>query len=89
MLEADAALLVRLTALVHRAVGMTRSVHDNYEVGLVDDPAVGTRFDTLSRELGDAFVAVELPGRKHSTLTAHRQQVAVDRVLAFFRDTLL
>jgi dienelactone hydrolase len=54
-----------------------------------DDPAVGTRFDTLTRELGDAFIAVELPGRKHSTLTAHRQQVAVDRVLAFLRDTLL
>lgn len=53
------------------------------------DPAVGTRFDTLTRELGDAFIRVELPGKKHSTLTAHRQQVAVDRVLAFFRDKLL
>ncbi|MGI3780892.1 MAG: dienelactone hydrolase family protein [Janthinobacterium lividum] len=54
-----------------------------------DDPAVGTRFETLTRELGDAFVRVELPGRQHSTLTAHRQQEAVDRVLEFFRDTLL
>jgi dienelactone hydrolase len=54
-----------------------------------DDAAVGTRFDTLTQELGDAFVRVELPGRKHSTLTAHRSQEAVDRVLAFFRDTLL
>lgn len=54
-----------------------------------DDPAVGTRFETLTRELGDAFVRVELPGRKHSTLTAHRQQAAVDRVLAFLRDVLL
>lgn len=54
-----------------------------------DDPAVGTRFDTLTRELGDAFVRVELPGRKHSTLTAHKQQVAVDRVLEFLRDVLL
>jgi len=54
-----------------------------------DDPAVGTRFDTLSRELGDAFLRVELPGRKHSTLTAHRQEEAVDRVLAFLRETLL
>lgn len=58
-------------------------------VKYADDPAVGTRFETLTREIGDAFVRVELPGRKHSTLTAHRQQVAVDRVLAFFRDTLL
>jgi dienelactone hydrolase len=54
-----------------------------------DDPTVGTRFETLTAEIGDAFVRVELPGKKHSTLTAHRQQVAVDRVLEFFRDTLL
>jgi dienelactone hydrolase len=53
------------------------------------DPAVGTRFETLTRELGDAFIRVEFPGRKHSTLTAHRQQEGVDAVLAFFRDKLL
>ena len=54
-----------------------------------DDPTVGTRFETLTGEIGDAFIRVELPGRKHATLTAHRQQEAVDRVLAFFRDKLL
>src|SRR6476619_7500009 len=48
------------------------------------DPATGTRFETLTRELGEHFVRVELEGRGHATLTAHRQQVAVDRVLAFF-----
>jgi len=53
------------------------------------DLAVGTRFDTLTRELGDAFIRVEFPGRKHSTLTAHRQQEGVDRVLAFFREKLV
>jgi dienelactone hydrolase len=53
------------------------------------DPAVGTRFDTLTRELGEAFLRVEFPGRKHSTLTAHRQEEGVDRVLAFFREKLL
>jgi dienelactone hydrolase len=53
------------------------------------DMAVGTRFDTLTKELGDAFLRVEFPGRKHSTLTAHRQQEGVDRVLAFFREKLL
>ena len=53
------------------------------------DLAVGTRFDTLTRELGDAFIRVEFPGRKHSTLTVHRQQEGVDRVLAFFRERLL
>ncbi|WP_036564701.1 dienelactone hydrolase family protein [Nocardioides halotolerans] len=53
------------------------------------DLAVGTRFETLTRELGDAFIRVEFPGRKHSTLTAHRQQEGVDRVLAFFREKLL
>jgi dienelactone hydrolase len=54
-----------------------------------NDMATGTRFETLTRELGDAFIRVEFPGRKHSTLTAHRQQEGVDRVLAFFREKLL
>ena len=53
-----------------------------------DDPAVGTRFDTLRRELGPNFIAVEFPGRKHATLTEHRQQQGVDRVLAFFEEKL-
>jgi dienelactone hydrolase len=52
------------------------------------DPAVGTRFDTLAREIGDAFLHVDLEGKGHSTLTEHRQQEAVDRVLAFFGDKL-
>src|SRR5690242_8684237 len=29
------------------------------------DPATGTRFRTLTRELGDAFLKVELPGKGH------------------------
>ncbi|GAA1147744.1 dienelactone hydrolase family protein [Nocardioides aquiterrae] len=52
------------------------------------DPAVGTRFDTLTREIGDAFLRVELDGKGHSTLTEHRSQEAVDRVLAFFGEKL-
>lgn len=54
----------------------------------LSDPAVGTRFDTLRRELGENFTAVEFPGRRHSTLTEHRQQEGVDKVLAFFRERL-
>jgi dienelactone hydrolase len=53
-----------------------------------EDPAVGTRFDTLRRELGDRFLAVEFPGKKHSVLTEHRQQEGVDRVLAFLHERL-
>ena len=52
------------------------------------DPAVGKRFETLTREIGDAFIRVELEGRGHSTVTTHRQQEAVDRVLGFFADKL-
>ncbi len=52
------------------------------------DRASGTRFDTLTRELGDGFLRVEFPGKKHSTLTEHRQQEAVDRVLDFFDERL-
>lgn len=55
----------------------------------VDDAAVGKRFDTLRQELGDKFIAVEFPGRQHSTLTEHRQQEGVDRVLEFFRAQLV
>ena len=54
-----------------------------------DDKSVGTRFDTLRTELGDKFTAVQFPGRKHSTLTEHRQQEGVDRVLEFLRSQLL
>jgi len=53
-----------------------------------EDAAVGTRFDTLRRELGDRFLAVEFPGKKHSVLTEHRQQEGVDRVLAFLHERL-
>jgi dienelactone hydrolase len=53
-----------------------------------DDKAVGTRFDTLTRELGDRFIRVEFPGKGHATVTEHRQQEGVDRVLAFLREKL-
>lgn len=52
------------------------------------DPAVGKRFDTLTTELGDAFIRVELEGKGHSTVTAHRQQAAVDAVLEFLAENL-
>ena len=48
------------------------------------DPLVGTRFTTLTRELGEHFIKVELEGRGHSTVTEHRSQEAVDAVLDFF-----
>jgi dienelactone hydrolase len=53
------------------------------------DRAVGTRFATLREVLGDRFLAVELEGSLHSVLTEHRDEGAVDRVLAFFREKLL
>jgi dienelactone hydrolase len=52
------------------------------------DRAVGQRFETLTRELGDAFLRVEFEGKGHSTLTEHRQQEGVDRVLAFLTEKL-
>jgi hypothetical protein len=52
------------------------------------DAAVGKRFETLTRELGDAFLKVEFPGIQHSTVTEQRQQEGVDRVLAFFEEKL-
>lgn len=52
------------------------------------DAATGTRFDTLARELGDRFIAVEFEGKGHSVLTADRRQEGVDRVLDFLDDKL-
>lgn len=48
------------------------------------DKATGTRFETLTQELGEAFLRVDLDGEGHSTLTEQRSQAAVDAVLAFF-----
>jgi dienelactone hydrolase len=53
-----------------------------------NDPATGTRFDRLDRDLGSAFLRVDLDGKGHSTLTSHRQQRAVDRVLEFLTERL-
>jgi dienelactone hydrolase len=53
-----------------------------------NDPLTGTRFETLTRELGDAFVRVEFEGAGHSTVTEHRQQEGVDAVLGFFAENL-
>jgi len=52
------------------------------------DLAVGSRFDTLTKELGENFIKVEMPGIKHSTTTLHRQQKAVDAILEFFAQQL-
>jgi dienelactone hydrolase len=52
------------------------------------DPAVGTRFDTLREQFGEGFLAVELSGKGHSVVTEHRDEAAVQRVIAFFKDKL-
>lgn len=56
------------------------------------DKLVGTRFDTLRRELGEGFIAVEYPSsskKDHSVVTEQRVEDGVQRVLAFFREKLL
>jgi dienelactone hydrolase len=52
------------------------------------DPAIGKRFDVLTKELGENFIKVEFPGMKHATVTLHRQQKAVDAILEFFETQL-
>lgn len=56
------------------------------------DRLVGTRFERLRDELGDAFIAVELPSaakNDHSVLTEQRDEPSVARVLDFLADKLL
>ena len=52
------------------------------------DPLVGSRFDTLTDLVGEAFIRVELEGRGPSTVAEQRSQRAVDAVLAFFGERL-
>ena len=73
-----------LAAVRERAAGGCQVLGLRYR----KDAAVGTRFDTLTSEIGDAFIRVEFDGKGHSTLTEHRQQEGVDRVLAFFGEKL-
>ncbi len=54
-----------------------------------DDWITGTRFETLRSYLGDGFIAVELEGHGHATLTDHQHPDAVDAVVTFFRNRLL
>lgn len=75
------------------AVVRTRAAAGCEVLGLryTDDKLVGGRFDTLRRELGDKFLAVEIPSRKprdHSVLTEEADQAAIERVLAFFVEKL-
>jgi dienelactone hydrolase len=53
-----------------------------------NDMATGRRFDQLTSEIGAAFIRVEFPGRGHATLTADRQQAAVDAVRDFLNRKL-
>lgn len=73
-----------LEAVKERAAGGCEVLGLRYR----GDPAVGTRFETLSRELGEAFLLVDLDGKGHSTLTEHRSERAAQRVLEFFGDKL-
>ncbi len=73
-----------LSAVKERVAGGCQVLGLRYR----SDVAVGTRFETLTRELGDGFIRVEFDGKGHSTLTEHRQQEGVDRVLAFFDEKL-
>lgn len=57
-------------------------------VRYTSDPLVGTRSDSLTPLLGDAFLRVEVDGKGHSTVTEHRSQEAVDAVLGFFGERL-
>ena len=69
-----------LSVVKERAAGGCQVLGLEYS----SDPMTGKRFRTLTRELGDAFLKVELSGRGHGTVTEDRDQGAVDAVLQFF-----
>jgi hypothetical protein len=55
-----------------------------------DFTADGRSFPIYCKGTGPAVTAIEFSGRSrgHATPTAHRQQTAVDAVLAFFAERL-
>jgi dienelactone hydrolase len=76
------------------AVVIQRAAEGCQVLGLrfAGDRMVGTRFDTLRRKLGDAFIAVELPSQAksdHSVLTEQRDDASVERVIDFLAEKLL
>jgi len=58
ILEADRDLLKVLSNLVHRVVGLTRTLRDNYQGSLVDDPVVAGIADELRRAAHDVRLLV-------------------------------
>ncbi|BDZ50079.1 hypothetical protein GCM10025867_23200 [Frondihabitans sucicola] len=58
ILEADRELLRTLSNLVHRVVAMTRTLRDNYEERLIDDPVVAGIADELRRAAHDVRLLV-------------------------------
>lgn len=73
-----------LERVVERAAGGCPVLGVRYRA----DPSTGTRFETLRDRLGDAFLAVELAGRGHATLTADLHPEARARVTEFLRARL-
>ncbi|RWZ61236.1 FUSC family protein [Labedella populi] len=59
VVEETSALLTRLTPLVHRVVGMTRSIRDGYDPDLLDDPVVGEIASQLERAGHDLRIIVD------------------------------
>lgn len=76
-----------LERVVQRAEGGCQVLGLKYS----HDRLVGTRFDTLTELLGEAFIAVEFPSQQksdHSVLTEQRRDAGVAAVLAFLADKL-
>lgn len=58
ILEADRVMLGSLSNLVHRVVAMTRTLRDNYDPELIDDPVVEGIADELRRAAHDVRLLV-------------------------------
>ena len=73
--------------IAERAAGGCQVLGLRYDA----DKLVGDRFASLSRLLGDAFIAVEIPStskKDHSVLTEQRHEPSVQRVIGFFSEKL-
>ena len=70
--EAEAALLNRLSPLVNRVLGMTRAVRDHYDDSLRQEPTVRAISVELKRAAHDLLLLVETSG---DTVAAHEDTV--------------
>lgn len=86
-LESLDAALERLTPIVTQLLGMTRTVHDNYDVSLLDEPTVQAMANEMVRAAHDLRLLVPgyAPARRENLRPATAELPALTAPLSIGR----